>query len=168
MKIGEMPCPITIGDSCLLQIPSEPFDSWKTVKDRFVRLLVSFDFQHNFYHVSVQAHRRWLAVLGSGGPDLDKRHDGIQMHITPLQRRQFGPAQARMHRHEINRLTIRRDHRQQLAHFLTAERTALAGFPSFSPDFLNPRQRIYLHTPVFDQPVEKAADRFQIIVGRFC
>ncbi|MFZ1072422.1 MAG: hypothetical protein WAO21_03200 [Verrucomicrobiia bacterium] len=116
----------------------------------------------------MQAHRCGLAVFGGGGPNLDKWHDGIQMHITPLQRRQFRPAQARMHRHEINRLAIRRDRRQQVVHFLTIERAALAGFPSFSPDFLNRRQRIYLHTPVFDQPVEKAANRLQIIVGRFC
>ncbi|MGA2280409.1 MAG: hypothetical protein ABSG80_08925 [Verrucomicrobiota bacterium] len=89
MEIGKMPRPITIGNPRFLQVPSKPFDSRKTAKDRFVRFFVSFDFLDGFHHVRVQAHRRRLAVFRSGSPNLDKWHYGIQIQITPLQRRQF-------------------------------------------------------------------------------
>jgi len=97
MKIGKMSRLITVGNPCFLQIPPKPLDSRKSLENQVLRLTISLNFTQCANQFRMQTQRRWLTVFGSGGPDLYERCNSFQIHITPLERRQFRPVQARMH-----------------------------------------------------------------------
>ncbi|MGA2174320.1 MAG: hypothetical protein ABSH38_04970 [Verrucomicrobiota bacterium] len=142
------------------QVPVKPLNPGNPLENKVIAICpVGFKFSQCCHQFRKQSHIRSLAVLSCRCPDVDKRCHRIQMQVSPLERRQFPSPQARMDRHQVNRLALA-SNSQQTHHFVITKRPAPLCFAAFRFCLFHRQQRIRPRPTEFHQPVKKTPRSF--------